>query len=98
MATLYMIKKESEIVHTNTVEEVQPKNGVDFSLKELQGFVDGYIEVVYLNDEEIMVVNEEGRLLGLPINVAATLKYNEARGLNDLIVGNALVCKRSEVK
>lgn len=41
-----------------------------------------------------MVVNEEGRLLGLPPNWAVTTRY----GLNDVIVGNALVCKDDEVR
>lgn len=72
---------------------VEPKNGTDFSLEELQKIVGGYIEIVNLNEEYIMVVNEEGKLLGLPINSGATIMAQ--RGL---IVGDVLVCRREEVK
>ena len=38
-----------------------------------------------------MVVNEEGKLLGLPLNRIATVIYQDC-GHNDAILGNALVC------
>lgn len=72
--------------------EVQPKNGTDYSLEELQGFVGGYIEIVYLNNDRIMVVNEEGIIENLPFNEKAS---NIVR---QLIAGDVLVCKSDEVK
>ena len=72
--------------------EVHPKNGVDFSLEELQGFVGGFIEIVRVDDDRIMVVNEEGKLNELPVNGIATYMARE------LIVGDVLVCKADEVK
>jgi hypothetical protein len=53
-------------------KEVQPRNGTDFQLDELQSFVEGHIEIVPLPDGRIMVINEEGRLLDLPRNEQAT--------------------------
>ena len=53
----------------------------------------GYIEVLTLNGNEIMVVNEEGKINNLPLNLQAT----ELFGL-DVIVGDVLVCKDSEEK
>ena len=44
---------------------VEPSNGTDFSLEELKEFVGGYIEIVYLSKSQVMVVNEEGKLIGL---------------------------------
>lgn len=44
------IKTNGEIV------EVQPKNGTDYSLEELQGFVGGYIEIITLGNIGLMVV------------------------------------------
>lgn len=41
------------------VTKVQPANGKDYSLQELQAYVGGYIEMVHLSDEKLMVVNEE---------------------------------------
>lgn len=49
------------------VISVQPKNGKDFSLKELKAIVGGYIEIIRMNDK-YMVVNEEGKLDQLPCN------------------------------
>lgn len=46
------------------------------TLEELQGFVGGYIEVIYLSHPSkpcMMVLNEEGKLKGLKVNNDATL-------------------------
>lgn len=79
------------------VETIKPKNGTDFSLEELQGYVGGYIEIVQLHKENtghIMVVNEEGKLHHLPINHIATALY----GLRDTIVGDVVVCETNQVQ
>ena len=55
-----------------TTAGVFPANGADFKLKELQGFVGGLIEIVYLTDDVIMVINEEGKD-ALPLNMMATV-------------------------
>lgn len=52
-------------------EEVYPANGRDFQLRELQHIVGGHIEIIQASDG-IMVVNEEGKLQGLPRNEQAT--------------------------
>jgi Domain of unknown function (DUF3846) len=61
-------------------EEVSPASGRTFSLEELQTIVGegtdegrGYIEIVPCKDKKhIIVLNEEGKLLGLPINARAS--------------------------
>ena len=75
--------------------EVYPKNdGEVFSLEELKGFVGGYIEFVSLNDHQVLVVNEDGKLMNLPYNHIATEVYNIAFQPNrDVIVGDALLCE-----
>lgn len=80
-----------------SVQDVEPKNGRDFSLEELQGYVDGLIDIVSLYDGRIMVVNDEGLLDGLPINPLATAIYQNATGVNDYILGNVLICQDNEV-
>ena len=82
---------------SGTQETVAPKNKKYFTLQELQGFVGGYIEMVFLNDTRIMVVNEEGKLDELPINVRATEIIRQA-GILDTIVGDALVCSSKLIK
>ena len=53
-------------------EEIGPENGTDFQLAELQRIVGGYIEIVPTTDGRVMVLNEEGKVLGLPRNEQAT--------------------------
>lgn len=61
------------ILYTDgTSKEISPANGTDFSLKELQAIVEGYIESIPLKDSKLMVINEEGKLEGLPRNEQAT--------------------------
>jgi hypothetical protein len=85
----------AKIIKTNGEEvDVQPNNGRHFSLKEMQDIVGGYIEVIPYGTKKLMVLNEEGKLLGLPENNVAT---DLVRGA-DIIVGDVLLCKASEVK
>ena len=89
----------AEIIKTNGEHvEVSPRNGNDFKLEELQAIVDGYIEVVWLPDDKIMVVNEEGKLMNLPLNDEATEIYRKEFGYNDMIVGDVLICDANQVE
>lgn len=81
-----------------SIQVVEPKNGTDFKLEELQAIAGGYIEIVRLKNGDIMVVNEEGHLKGLPLNFYATLRYQHDRATNDTIVGDVLICKSEQVK
>lgn len=88
----------AKIYRTNgDVETVEPKNGTDFKLDELSSIVGGYIEVLYLDDKEILVCDEEGKLKGYPLNVRAT-DIVRSCGISDYIVGDVLICKTGEVK
>lgn len=78
-------------------QKVEPKNGEKFKLEELQGYVDGYIEAIILDDDTVMVVNEEGKLLGLPYNQLASIKFLQEKGYHEPIVGDVLVCKRNQM-
>lgn len=82
-----------------TQEEKQPKNGRDFQLEELQEMVGGYIEIVPCwhpqHKDKVIVLNEEGKLEGMPLNKKATEIYNVA---TDVIVGNALICLDKEIR
>jgi Domain of unknown function (DUF3846) len=78
-------------------QEISPANGTDFTLGELQTLVGGIIEIVQLHHGQILVVNEEGLLKGLPLNTLASLVYL-THGGNTYIVGNALLCGTEEVR
>lgn len=72
-----------------TIEEVALDK--DNSLKQMQDAVGGYIELVRLTDDDIMVVNEEGLVFGLPINEHASKLAGQS------IVGNVLICKGKDL-
>lgn len=85
----------AEIIYAQGgTEPIKPKNGTDFQLEELREIVGGYIEVTYTKSGKLMIVNEEGKLIGLPFNPVATMLHK----YNDEIVGDVLVCEPSEVK
>lgn len=51
--------------------EIQPQNGLDFQLDELQKFVDGYIDIINLHNGDILVINDNGKDF-YPVNHRAT--------------------------
>jgi hypothetical protein len=86
-----IIKANGEVI-----ENVQPKKGKHFELKELQEIVGGYIENVWLvGGNDIMVINEEGKLNDLPYNELATKTANLR---NDYIVGDVIIINRNQIK
>lgn len=70
-------------------------------MEELQAIVGGLIELIYLPNNELMVINEEGKIDGLPYNENATklcsIVFREA-GCFDFIVGDVLICKEEQMK
>jgi hypothetical protein len=84
---------------TGGEETVTPQNGKHFSLKELKKIVGGYIENVYLNNGDIMIVNEEGKLDGLPLNIKATAIFRKNfPDSEDTIVGDILITEQKYVE
>ena len=71
--------------------EVNPKNGTDFSLEELQAIVEGYIEPIYF-EHGVMVVNEEGFMKNLKPN------WKASEMARQIIVGNVLLCANNQIK
>tara|TARA_Y100000592_G_C5481421_1_gene325793 strand:+ start:5029 stop:5274 length:246 start_codon:yes stop_codon:yes gene_type:complete len=72
-----------------TIEEVAIDK--ENSLKQMQDAVGGYIELVRLTDDDIMIVNEEGLIFGLPVNEYASKLAGQT------IVGNVLMCKPKDL-
>jgi len=88
----YIYKINGEII------PILPINGSEFNLSELQSFVNGSIEIVYLDNSSCMIVNEEGKLLDLTINSEATKLYTLCKGSFDLICGDVLVTPLTYIK
>ena len=80
-------------------KECTPKNGKTFTLEEIQEIVGGYIEILTFKDGRMMVMNEEGKLLGFPINPEATriARENNLIWPNDYIVGTVLIADPGEI-
>ena len=76
----------------NTREEVEPRHGREFTLRELQNYVGGYVDVVPLSDNRILIINGQGHMLDLTANFSATLAAERS------IVGDALLCRMTEVQ
>jgi hypothetical protein len=74
-----------------TVEAITPKESECFSLKELQDYVGGYIEILNLENDYIMVIDEEGLLKKKKLNKHATKLFGAP------IVGDVVVCKSQMV-
>ena len=83
MATLYKTD--------GTVTEVKPRNDRVFSLEELQGFVGGYIESVYMSGK-VAFVDEEGLLKRKPYN------FLGSKAVGQHLVGDVIVCDEHEVE
>lgn len=90
MAKLYKVD--------GSVEDLVPENGKFFSLKEMQAAVGGLIEVVQLDEGRTLVVNEEGKMLGLPPNEKATGMALRHLFDGDWIAGNAVLCEKGEIR
>jgi Domain of unknown function (DUF3846) len=63
MATLYKTD--------GTTREVSSRNGRKYTLEELQEYVGGPIEWLEIRAGKL-IVNQEGKLMGLPFNLRAT--------------------------
>ena len=89
----------AQIIKSNgETKTVEPKNGTDFQLEELQAIVGGYVQIAYLRDDEIMVMDEEGRLKDKDLNLRASLRYRRDVNPYDSVVGDVLICKTNQVK
>lgn len=75
--------------------EVTPADNQEFTLKELQKFVGGYIQLVcMLADGSRLFVNEDGKMRTNIINVEATRILASVIGPIDLVVGDAVLVSR----
>ena len=89
---------------TGEVKEVSPENGRFFTLEEMQKMVGGLIEIEPLPSGRSIVVNEEGKMIGLEKNQRASeewLKeypYEKYPYNNDgTICGDALIATEEEL-
>ena len=91
-----LMKASGEVV------EIEPKNGTDFSLDELYEHLQcSLVEVINLNQNDIMVVDEEGKWASnnvVNVNATKCAQENKAITSLDYIAGNAIVCDRKMIR
>ena len=75
------------------------------TLKSAQDFVGGMVECIGWPNGDLLIVNEEGKLKGLPLNPEATLLWkmtfdndNYVTGRKDFVVGPAIYIKKHALK
>ena len=59
-------------------------------LKTLQELVGGWVQAVDLKSNLTIWCNEEGKMIGLPVNGFATEMWDSVFGATDVIVGNVV--------
>ena len=71
------------------------------TLQAAQDFVGGYVEGITFPNGDYLIINEEGKLMGLPLNEEATKLWkatfdndNYITGRNDFVVGPAILIKK----
>ena len=75
------------------------------TLESAQEFVGGYVEGISFPNGDYLIVNEEGKLMGLPLNPEATAlwrmtftKQNYVIGYDDWVCGPAILIKHKALK
>jgi hypothetical protein len=75
------------------------------TLKAAQDFVGGMVEGISFPNGDYLIVNEEGKLMGLPLNPEATALWratfdndNYVTGRKDFVVGPAILIKKQALK
>ena len=75
------------------------------NLKTAQDFVGGYVECITFPNGDVLIVNEEGKLMGLPLNPEGTAlwratftKDKYAFGYDDWVSGPAILIKQKALK
>ena len=74
-------------------------------LESAQQFVGGMVEGITFPNGDYMIINEEGKMLGLPVNEQATKLWRETFtkdkylfGYDDFVVGPVILIKKQALK
>ena len=98
-----MTKKE---INTKASEFKIIENSKDEpKYKEVSKFVGGMVECITFPNGDLLLINEEGKLINLPFNPEATALWratfdngNSITGRKDFVVGPAILIKKAALK
>ena len=95
------MKTQTENAKLKIIDDVK----LEPTLKEAQAFVGGYVEGISMPNGDYLIVNEEGKLKGLPFNEEASKLWKDTfdndnfiTGRDDFVVGNAKLIKKTALK
>ncbi len=102
----HMIQDMTKDIKLNECEFKIIKDSKDEpSLKEAQEFVGGYVQGITFPNGDYLIMNEEGKIKGLPLNSEATMMWratfdndNYITGRKDFVVGPAILIKKDALK
>ena len=102
----HMIQDMTKDINTKASEfKIIEDSKDEPSLKEAQEFVGGYVEGITFPNGDYLIINEEGKLIGLPLNPEATLLWrttfdndNFITGRKDWVAGPAILIKHKALK
>ncbi len=87
------------------IADVMPKNRKHFTYDELRLFVGSIVQIVPMPSGKLMVIHEDGKLIGLPMNHKATEVWKEEYPIekypqnnDELIVGDALITEEKYIR
>ena len=84
---IFAMRCDENMVYKGRIEEIEN------TLEAKQKFVEGYIQCIRLTNEIDIVLNDEGKLDGLPLN---RVWKSADESVLDIIVGNVLACRHDE--
>ena len=94
-------KVNTDAVEFKIIDDVKDEPG----LKSAQEFVGGYVQGIEFPNGDYLIVNEEGKLMGLPLNPEATTLWratfdndNYITGRKDWVAGPAILIKKKALK
>ena len=82
----YTYNSETQKTESNLIE-------VEDTLENLQKLVDGSIEVYPLTHDIMLVCNDEGKMIDLPLTAVALSEFTSTP---ELIAGDFFICRRQE--
>ena len=102
----YIIQDMKDTINTKAAEfKIVDDVKNEPTLKEAQEFVGGYVEGISFPNGDYLIINEEGKLIGLPLNPEATALWratfdndNYITGRKDFVVGPAILIKKQALK
>ena len=102
----YIIQDMKDTINTTAAEfKIVDDVKNEPTLKEAQEFVGGHVEGISFPNGDYLIINEEGKLIGLPLNPEATALWratfdndNYVTGRKDFVVGPAILIKKQALK